>query len=129
MSKPPAPAPGVIPKNTITPEKKGPYAGDLQFWRAILQVLNKDIMHHCYMLRRFRSGYAFDIELVSDVHIRSHFGLESGDQVLLTVIGENRGRYSYGSTPSLFAYKQRWGANRILGPIWRYGYGRDGSAS
>jgi len=41
------------------------------------------------MLRRVRSGYAFGIELVSNVHLRNDFGLENGDQVILTVFGEN----------------------------------------
>lgn len=79
----------VIPNNTITPEKKGENAGDLQFWKTTLHVPDKSISHNCYMLRRVRSGYAFDIELVSNLHLRNDFGLENGGQVILTVFGEN----------------------------------------
>lgn len=41
------------------------------------------------MLRRVRSGYSIDIELVSNVNIRSHYKLVNEDNVSLTVIGEN----------------------------------------
>lgn len=30
----------------------------------------------------------------------------------------------YGVTPTLYAYKLRWGVNRLLGPVWRCGFRR-----
>ena len=87
----------IIPKNTITPNMKGEYAGDLQFWKAILNFPNKNIIHNCYMLRRVKSGYAYDIEFVSNIHLKTEFDIVNDDNVFITLIGETLTKSSRGT--------------------------------
>lgn len=77
-----------IDGNTITPVSHGAFGGDLQFWRAILESSNKDISHHCFMLRRVGSAYEATIELVSDRMLRSRFGLQNGDLVRIFIFSD-----------------------------------------
>lgn len=76
----------VIDENTITPTSHGAFGGDLQFWRAVLDVPEKDVCHHCFMLRRVGSAYETTIELVSDRMLRSRFGLQNGDVAKVLVL-------------------------------------------
>ncbi len=74
-----------IPNNTLNPNNKGEFGGDLQFWRAELSIANGPENLRCYMLRRVGSGYRDKIELVSDVHFRREYQVESGREVSLVV--------------------------------------------
>lgn len=74
-----------IPRNTLNPEKNGQYGGDLQFWRATLQLEGISNETNCYMLRRVRSNYRTKIELVSDIHIQKAFQIQHGHSLSLTV--------------------------------------------
>lgn len=75
-----------IPNNTLNPNNKGQYGGDLQFWRAILKIGNSSEIIKCYMLRRVRSGYKDKIELVSGLHIRKTFNIGNCCHAQLTVL-------------------------------------------
>ena len=75
----------VVPNNTLNPTNKGEYGGDLQFWRAILQVGDVGESVYCYMLRRVKSGYMDRIELVADIHIRNTYKLANGHPIKLTI--------------------------------------------
>lgn len=73
-----------IPNNTLNPDNRGEFGGDLQFWRAELSHGNSPDIR-CYMLRRVKSAYRDKIELVSDVHFRSEYQLRNGQRVSLVV--------------------------------------------
>ncbi len=75
----------VVPNNTLNPGNKGEFGGDLQFWRAVLQMSDISESLYCYMLRRVGSGYRNKIELVSNIHIRNTYKLFNGHPVKLTV--------------------------------------------
>jgi len=53
-----------------------PHRGSAQVWRAVLTVNGQQ--HRCWVLRRYGSGLRDQLELVSDVHMRSAFGLMNG---------------------------------------------------
>lgn len=74
-----------VPNNTLNPDNKGEFGGDLQFWRAELGIGNSSEIIRCYMLRRVKSGYRDKIELVSDVHFRSEHQIINGQRVNLVV--------------------------------------------
>ncbi len=71
--------------NTINPTSHDEFAGDLQYWRAELQLKGQRETIRCYMLRRVRSGYRDQIELISDIHLRNMFSLENGTYAKLSI--------------------------------------------
>lgn len=78
-----------IPNNTLNPMKNGEYAGDLQFWRAVLRLQGIEETVNCYMLRRVKSGYRNKIEVVSDIHFKDTFQIQHGHYVELTVFSKS----------------------------------------
>lgn len=74
-----------IPNNTLNPNNRGEFGGDLQFWRALIQLEGISENVYCYMLRRVKSGYRDKVELVSNIKIRSTYNLSDGHPVELTI--------------------------------------------
>jgi len=59
--------------NQLTPIAAMPHKGTAQVWRATLEIADQELF--CWVLRRFGSGLSMDLELVSDIGIRTKFGL------------------------------------------------------
>lgn len=59
--------------NKLTPTDAIPNRGDAQVWKSVLKANNKVIS--CWVLRRYGSGLAWELEVVSDINIRNEFGL------------------------------------------------------
>ena len=59
--------------NELKPSKDMPHRGAAQVWQAVLEV-EKGSMP-CWVLRRFGSGLDKELEMVSDVHLRTTLGL------------------------------------------------------
>jgi hypothetical protein len=74
-----------IPNNTLNPEKNGKFAGDLQFWKATLEMDRIEHEIKCFMLRRVKSNYGSKIEVVSEHNLRQTYNLAHGQQLVLTV--------------------------------------------
>ena len=81
-----------IPGDRIA-NNKLPYQGKpspAQVWAARLKILGKETSIDCWVLRRMGSGAGFGkegnvLEIVSDNHLRSKFGLGDGQPVILTM--------------------------------------------
>lgn len=71
----------VIPKTEIKNNTKG----DAQVWRARISVPGTGDDVDCWALRRIGSGIARQVELVSEVHMRTEFHLEDGSEVVVTL--------------------------------------------
>ena len=62
-----------------------------QVWKARLDLLDKETSIDCWVLRRLGSNAGYDnvggnvLEIVSDSHLRSEFGLHDGQPVALTM--------------------------------------------
>lgn len=74
-----------IKGNTLKPNERQPNKGTAQIWRAELLVISTGKAAKCWMLRRIGSGIYNQIELVSDLHLRSHPNLTDDIRVTLTV--------------------------------------------
>lgn len=58
--------------NLLTPTNAIPNRGDAQVWKSTLKANNKSIS--CWVLRRYGSGLAWELEVVSDLNIRNEYG-------------------------------------------------------
>ena len=76
-----------IPNNTLYPGSNGrsEYCGDLQIWRCCLSLPRRDMNVDCFVFRRVDSGYRYIVEIVSDTHISSRYGVNHGEPVSLTI--------------------------------------------
>lgn len=72
--------------NTIRPILHAPENGNAQVWRAKLAVAQTGIQFPCWVLRRIGSGVAKQLEIVSEDHLRSKYGLGNGDKVFVSLI-------------------------------------------
>jgi CTP-dependent riboflavin kinase len=70
--------------NQLFPDNLEPRKGSAQVWRAALVANGQDIP--CWVLRRYGSGLTDQLELLSDVHLRSKYHLENGHQVLVRLL-------------------------------------------
>ena len=59
--------------NRLRPNSEMPHRGTAQVWRAVLSVESKQTP--CWVLRRFGSGLRDQIEMVSEMHLRTALGL------------------------------------------------------
>ena len=71
----------IIPRAQIENNSKG----DAQVWRAHISVTNTGKEIDCWALRRIRSGITRQIELVSDLHLRTALILDDGAEVVVTL--------------------------------------------
>jgi hypothetical protein len=69
--------------NMLKPEPGLPHKGSAQVWRAILAWHAHE--HRCWVLRRYGSGVREQLELLSDLHMRSAFQLVTGQSVIVTL--------------------------------------------
>ncbi len=70
--------------NRLKPDPDMPHKGSAQVWRAILAWQARK--HDCWVLRRYGSGVGEQLELLSDLHMRSAFDLVSGQPVIVTLV-------------------------------------------
>jgi hypothetical protein len=69
--------------NMLKPLPNMLHRGSAQVWRAVLGTQSHE--HRCWVLRRYGSGVAEQLELLSDVHMRSAFQLVTGQSVVVTL--------------------------------------------
>lgn len=69
--------------NQLKPLAGMPHRGSAQVWRATLLAQGKE--HPCWVLRRYGSGVGEQLELLSEVHMRSAFQLVNGQSVVVTL--------------------------------------------
>ena len=74
-----------IAGNTLQPTPDEPLRGSAQVWRAELEVTSTGEVAACWLLRRLGSDSVSEIELVSDVHLRSRLTLRDLMDVKVTV--------------------------------------------
>jgi CTP-dependent riboflavin kinase len=67
--------------NKLTPGPAMPKRGSAQVWRAVLTANGHNI--ECWVLRRYGSGLADQLELLSDKHLRTEYGLEDGQKAII----------------------------------------------
>ena len=65
--------------NKLAPMDAMPHRGSAQVWCAVLTITDQDIA--CWVLRRYGSGLRDQLEIVSDVHLRTEYGLTDGLEV------------------------------------------------
>lgn len=65
--------------NRLAPTDGMPHKGSAQVWRAILTTNEQEIV--CWVLRRYGSGLRDQLEIVSDAHLRTDYGLTDGQEV------------------------------------------------
>ena len=65
--------------NQLVPTDEMPQKGSAQVWRAILTTTEQRIA--CWVLRRYGSGLRDQLEIVSDAHLRTDYGLTDGQEV------------------------------------------------
>jgi hypothetical protein len=65
--------------NKLVPTEEMPHRGSAQVWRAALGTTREGIA--CWVLRRYGSGLQDQLEIVSDVHLRTEYGLADGQEV------------------------------------------------
>lgn len=80
----------LITKNYLVPTESCPRGGNAQVWRATLTVHGSGAARACWVLRRFASTLTQDLELVSDVHLRTVLGLLDGTRVRVEMEGDWR---------------------------------------
>lgn len=61
--------------NLLTPTDSIPNRGDAQVWKSTLKANNTSIP--CWVLRRYGSGLAWELEVVSDINIRNEYGFSN----------------------------------------------------
>jgi hypothetical protein len=69
--------------NQLRAEPNMPHKGSAQVWRAILKASGHE--YPCWVLRRYGSGVGEQLELLSDVHMRSTHQLVNGQVVVVTL--------------------------------------------
>ena len=71
--------------NRLTPTPAMPRRGAAQVWRAVLATG----VHHirCWVLRRFGAGVGDQLEILSDVHLRTEFGCADGQSAQVRLQG------------------------------------------
>ena len=69
--------------NQLRAEPTMPNKGSAQVWRATLTVGAHN--HRCWVLRRYGSGVGEQLELLSDVHLRTTYKLTNGQQAAVTL--------------------------------------------
>jgi hypothetical protein len=74
--------------NQLKPEPNLPHKGSAQVWRATLAWAGDK--RHCWVLRRYGSAVGEQLELLSEVHMRSTFKLVTGQPVIVTLELANR---------------------------------------
>lgn len=65
--------------NRLTPADAMPHRGSAQVWRAVLMTTEQGIA--CWVLRRYGSGLRDQLEIVSDIHLRTEYRLVDGQEV------------------------------------------------
>lgn len=76
-----------IQNNKLKPKPDKPRGGDAQVWRASLIVPNRQVPFDCWVLRRFGSRIREQLEIVSDIHLRTELGLVNGTAVVVHLYG------------------------------------------
>jgi CTP-dependent riboflavin kinase len=71
--------------NKLVPNAEMLHRGSAQVWRAVLSANDQNIK--CWVLRRYGSGLAKQLELLSDKHLRNEYGLQDGQAVVVTFLG------------------------------------------
>lgn len=84
----------VIPREAIANNKLGhrpdlPDGGDAQVWRAALQVVATEQSEDCWLVRRIGSGLMYDLEFVSDQHLRTALTLADDDPVIVEIFASS----------------------------------------
>jgi hypothetical protein len=69
--------------NRIVPTPQLLHRGSAQVWRSKLEYGENQIS--CWVLRRFGSGLADQIEILSKQHLRTEYGIESGNAATITL--------------------------------------------
>jgi hypothetical protein len=69
--------------NQLRATAEMPHRGSAQVWQANLKTPEKNIA--CWVLRRYGSGLRDQLELVSDVHLRTKYQLENGTEVIVAL--------------------------------------------
>lgn len=69
--------------NQLRPIPSTPKRGSAQVWRAVLKTNGYSI--DCWVLRRFGSGLSDQLELLSEKHMRSEYGLEDGERATIVL--------------------------------------------
>ena len=69
--------------NQLRAEPSMPHKGSAQVWRAVLTASGNN--HPCWVLRRYGSGVGEQLELLSEVHMRSAHQLVNGQAVVVTL--------------------------------------------
>ena len=67
--------------NKLQPTETMPQRGAAQVWRAILIANEQKIA--CWVVRRYGSGLRDQLEVVSDLHLRTAYGLVDGQDAQL----------------------------------------------
>ncbi len=65
--------------NQLHPDSNMPNKGSAQVWRAIL--ITDENSYPCWVLRRYGSRVGEQLELLSDVHMRTAYDLSNGQNV------------------------------------------------
>ena len=73
--------------NLIEPTVQMPERGTAQVWRAKLEYGPKEI--DCWVLRRYGSGLADQIEILSSEHLRGTYGIISGNRAKITLLSDS----------------------------------------
>jgi hypothetical protein len=68
--------------NKLAPNAAMPKRGSAQVWRAVLKANGHDI--ECWVLRRYGSGLADQLELLSEKHLRTEYELKDGQAAIVT---------------------------------------------
>ena len=76
--------------NKLIPTSDMPHKGSAQVWRAKLTLRDREIP--CWALRRYGSGVDEQLELISELHLRSTYSLVTGDAVVVTLESGDRDR-------------------------------------
>jgi hypothetical protein len=69
--------------NQLRPEPSMPDKGSAQVWRA--KLTSGEISYACWVLRRHGSGVGEQLELLSEVHLRTTLQLVCGQSVVVTL--------------------------------------------
>jgi CTP-dependent riboflavin kinase len=69
--------------NRLTPTSGNPRRGSAQVWRALLSANGDNI--NCWVLRRYGSGLSDQLELVSEIHLRTKYGLRDGHAAIVAL--------------------------------------------
>lgn len=76
----------MLANNRLGPKPRVPRGGDAQVWRAVLEVIETGEKLNCWVLRRFGSGLADQLELVSEEKLRDR-GIQDRQRVNVVLQG------------------------------------------